>query len=263
MDPAAFLEMLKWQGFGMQIICFFSMAMALVALAFVAFGYKEPDRTGESQRSVKQTFTDMFKLFGDMKFVSFIIIFAGFDLMFWQLYITIPKYIVTHISETAPMEWIVSINPFMIIILQLPVAKLVMKMKSMHTMALGMGISAFAMLLMGLLPTLWGACISIMLFAIGEMTFAPRFLEYVSGLAPNGKVGLYLGFAYMRSFIANMIGGPLGGFLLARYCPDEGMREPVKMFLVFAIIGITALIALFLYNRLVGEQSGGEEPVSA
>jgi dipeptide/tripeptide permease len=254
MAPEAFMDMLKWQGFGMQAICVFSMVMALIALAFVALTYKEPDRTGEPQRSIGKTFSDMFRLFGDIKFVTFILIFAGFDLMFWQLYISIPKYIVTHISETAPMELIVAINPLMIIILQLPVAKVVMKIKSTRTMALGMGISALAMVMMGLIPTMLGACLSIMLFALGEMTFAPRFLDYVSSLAPKGKVGLYLGFAYVRSFIANMIGGPLGGYLLARYVPEEGTREPWKMFFVFAAIGVVALIALFMYNRHYGEQ---------
>jgi len=174
--------------------------------------------------------------------------------MFWQLYISIPKYIVTHISESAPMELIVAINPLMIIIFQLPVAKVVLKLRSTTTMAMGMGISAAAMVLMGLIPTLWGACLSIMLFALGEMTFAPRFLEYVSSLAPKGKVGLYLGFAYVRAFIANLIGGPLGGFLLARYVPETGEREPWKMFFVFAAIGFVALVSLFFYNRHYGDQ---------
>ena len=263
MAPEAFLEMLKWQGFGMQAICVFSMLMALVALAFVAFTYREVDRSGEPHRSIGKTFADMFRLFGDVKFVTFILIFAGFDLMFWQLYISIPKYIVTHISETAPMELIVAINPLMIILLQLPVAKVVMKIRSTRTMALGMGISAAAMIMMGLIPTMWGACLSIMLFALGEMTFAPRFLDYVSNLAPEGKVGLYLGFAYVRSFIANMIGGPLGGYLLARHVPDEGAREPWKMFFVFAAIGVVALIALFIYNRHYGEQEESGEPAEA
>jgi dipeptide/tripeptide permease len=252
MTPEAFMEMLKWQGFGMQAICLFSMVMALVAVAFVAFTYREPDRTGEPKISMGRTFSDMFRLFGDVKFITFILIFAGFDLMFWQLYISIPKYIVTHISETAPMELIVAINPLMIILFQLPVAKVVMRIRSTRTMALGMGISAMAMVMMGLLPTLWGACVSIMLFAIGEMTFAPRFLDYVSSLAPKGKVGLYLGFAYVRSFIANMIGGPLGGYLLARFVPEVGERAPWKMFFTFAAIGVAALIALFLYNRHYG-----------
>jgi dipeptide/tripeptide permease len=254
MSPEAFMEMLKWQGFGMQAICVFSMLMALVALVFVALTYSEPDRSGEPHRSTAKTFSDMFRLFGDIKFVTFILIFAGFDLMFWQLYISIPKYIVTHISETAPMELIVAINPLMIIIFQLPVAKVVLKLRSTTTMAMGMGISAAAMVMMGLLPTLWGACLSIMLFALGEMTFAPRFLDYVSSLAPKGKVGLYLGFAYVRAFIANMIGGPLGGFLLARYVPDTGEREPWKMFFVFAAIGFAALVSLFFYNRHYGDQ---------
>jgi len=260
MTPEAFIDMLKWQGFGMQAICVFSMLMALVALALVALTFREPDRTDEPHRSMGKTFSDMFRLFGDVKFVTFILIFAGFDLMFWQLYISIPKYIVTHISESAPMELIVAINPLMIILFQLPVAKVVLKMKSTTTMALGMGISAMAMVMMGLLPTLWGACLSIMLFALGEMTFAPRFLDYVSNLAPKGKVGLYLGFAYVRAFLANMIGGPLGGFLLARYVPEEGTREPWKMFFVFAAVGGVSLLALLLYNRHYGEQEENGVP---
>ncbi|MBN2070618.1 MAG: MFS transporter [Candidatus Krumholzibacteriota bacterium] len=263
MTPEAFLDLLKWQGFGMQVICLFSVAMALVALALVAFAYREPDRTGEPVRSVSETFRDMFRLFLDLKFVSFIIIFAGFDLMFWQLYLSVPTYIVTHISETAPMEYIVAINPGMIIVFQMIVAALVARMKPIGTMALGMAISVAGMILLGLLPTLWGAVIAIAVFALGEMTFAPRFLDYVSTLAPKGKIGLYLGFAYMRSFIANMLGGPLSGYLLGKYCPAEGAREPYKMWFTFAFIGILALIALSVYNRVVGDQTGKEETATA
>ncbi|MBN1164277.1 MAG: MFS transporter [Candidatus Krumholzibacteriota bacterium] len=263
LSPEAFLDMLKWQGFGMQVICLFSVVMALVALALVAFTYKEPDRTGEPLRSVGETFTDMFRLFLDLKFVSFIIIFAGFDLMFWQLYLTVPTYILTHISESAPMEYIVAINPGMIIVLQMVIASLVVRMKPIGNMALGMAISVVGMILLGVLPTLWGACLAIAVFAIGEMTFAPRFLDYVSTLAPKGKVGLYLGFTYLRSSIANLLGGPLSGYLLGRYCPQSGPREPYKMWFSFAAIGVLALIALFIYNRLVGEQSGEPEAEKA
>jgi dipeptide/tripeptide permease len=253
-SPEAFIEMLKWQGFGMQVICLFSMVMAVVALLCVAFLYREPDRTGEPVRSAKETFADMFKVMADGKFMAFIAIFAGFDLMFWQLSLSVPLYITRHISETAPMAFIVAINPGMIILFQMPVAWAVRKMRPIATMALGMGISTAAMLLLGFMPTLAGVCISIAVFAVGEMTFAPRFLDYVSGMAPKGKVGLYLGYAYMRSFFANMIGGPLSGLLVARYVPEVGLREPYKMWFVFAGIGVAALVALFAYNRLVGEQ---------
>jgi dipeptide/tripeptide permease len=255
MAPEAFLEMLKWQGFGMQAICFFSVAMAVIALLFVAFSYREPDRTGEPVRSVSETFADMFKVLGDFKFISFILIFAGFDLMFWQLYYSMPVYIVRHISETAPMAWIVAINPGMIILLQMPMAMAVKRVSSLTTMALGMGISVCGMIMLGLIPTLWGVCLSIAIFAIGEMTFAPRFLDYISSLAPKGKVGLYLGYAYVRSFIANIVGGPLSGVLVKRYVPEVGHREPYKMWFVFAAIGVLALVALFFYNRHIGDQS--------
>ncbi|MBU8922139.1 MAG: MFS transporter [Bacteroidales bacterium] len=263
MAPDAFLDMLKWQGFGMQMICLFSVVMALIALLFVAFSFKEPDRRDEPARSASETFTDMLKVFLDLKFVLFIVIFAGFDLMFWQLYLSVPTYIVTHISETAPMEYIVAINPGMIIVLQMVIAAMVTKMKPIGNMALGMAISVIGMILLGVLPTLWGVCVAIAVFAIGEMTFAPRFLDYVSTLAPKGKIGLYLGFAYMRSFLANIIGGPLSGHLLGKYCPASGPRDPSKMWFTFAAIGFAALIALFIYNRVVGDQTAEKESVAA
>jgi len=259
MSPEAFLDMLKWQGFGMQVICFFSMAMALVALLFVAGAYREPDRTGEPVRSARAAAADMFRVLADWRFMTFIIIFAGFDLMFWQLYLSVPLYIVRHISERAPMEQIVAINPGMIILFQMPVAWAVRRMKPIATMALGMGISTFAMVLLAGLPTLWGACLAIATFALGEMTFAPRFFDYVSSMAPKGKVGLYLGYSYLRSFFANAIGGPLSGYLVARYVPETGAREPARMWLTFAAIGGATLVALFAYHRFVGERNTGEE----
>jgi len=260
MAPGAFLELLKWQGFGMQVICLFSTAMALVALLFTAIAYREPDRSGEPVRSTKQTFADMFRVLGDGKFMAFLVIFAGFDLMFWQLYLSVPFYIVRHISERAPMEWIVAINPGMIILLQMPVAWAVSRMRPLATMALGMGISTAAMLILGLVPTLWGACLAIATFALGEMTFAPRFLDYVSCMAPKGKVGLYLGYAYLRSFIANSAGAPLSAYLVKRYVPEAGRRAPHVMWFTFAAIGAAALVALFLYDRFVGERPAeGEE----
>ena len=186
--------------------------------------------------------------------MAFIAIFAGFDLMFWQLYLSVPLYITRHISETAPMAFIVAINPGMIILFQMPVAWAVRRMRPLSTMALGMAISTVAMLLLGFMPTLAGACVAIAVFAIGEMTFAPRFLDYVSGMAPSGKVGLYLGYSYMRSFFANMIGGPLSGLLVARYIPEVGLRRPYIMWFIFAGIGVAALIALFVYNKYIGER---------
>jgi dipeptide/tripeptide permease len=259
MSPESFVDMLKWQGFGMQVICFFSMSVALVALLFAAFVYREPDRSGEPVRSTKQTFADMVHLLFDGKFMAFILIFAGFDLMFWQLYLSVPLYIVRHISERAPMEWIVAINPGMIILFQMPVAWVVRKMKPIGAMALGMGISTFAMILLGLVPTLGGVCLAIAIFALGEMTFAPRFLDYVSGMAPKGKVGLYLGYSYLRSFIANAAGARLTGELVERYVPETGVREPYKMWFTFAAIGVIALIALFAYQRLVASRAAAQE----
>lgn len=263
MEPEAFVEMLKWQGLGMQAVCFFSTAMAIVAMLFVLTSYRESDRAGEAMRSAKETFADIFKVLSDGPFIVFVLIFAGFDLMFWQLYLSVPIYILRHISERAPMEYIVAINPGMIILLQMPVAWAMGRLRPISAMALGMAISTAAMIMLGLLQSLAGACMAIAVFALGEMTFAPRFLDYVADMAPRGKVGLYLGYSYLRSFIANAAGGPLTGYFVQRYIPETGKRQPETMWFSFAAIGVASLVSLFLYSRWAGHRKAIDSPAGS
>jgi MFS family permease len=82
-------------------------------------------------------------------------------------------------------------------------------------------------------------------------------------MAPKGKVGLYLGYSYLRSFIANAAGAPLTGKLVERYVPETGVREPYKMWFTFAAIGAVALVALFAYQRFAANRGAGEEGTSS
>jgi len=68
----------------------------------------------------------------------------------------------------------------------------------------------------------------------------------------------YLGYSYLRSFIANFAGGRLTGVLVDRYVPETGARQPAVMWFTFAGVGIIALIALFAYNRFVAGSAGKE-----
>ncbi len=251
-SPLQVQDILQWQSFGMQVACTFSALMALVALTMVYFKFKDSSIQTGDKPSVKEVISGIVAVFKDVRFLLFILIFAGFEIMFWQLYLAMPLYIQREISPVAPMEWLVAINPGMIMIFQLPVAKLTSRLSSLKAMALGLSICIVSMIIMGNFPTMTGVIIAIMTFALGEMTFQPRFLEYVASIAPKDKIGLYLGFAHIKVAVGSFLGGWIAGMLVSKYCPVEGVRNPLMLWGSFAVIGLISLFAFFIYQKVFG-----------
>ncbi len=250
--PEQVKEILQWQSFGMQVACTFSALMALIALLLVYFKYEDKTIQTGDKPSVSAVINSIITVFKDVRFLLFILIFAGFEIMFWQLYLAMPLYIQRQISPVAPMEWLVAINPGMIMIFQMPMAILIKRLSSLKAMALGLSICIGSMLIMGLFPTMLGVIVSIMVFATGEMIFHPRFLDYVASLAPKDKVGLYLGFAHIKTAVGSMLGGWIAGILVSNYCPVEGVKQPLMLWGSFALIGVVSLIAFFIYQKTFG-----------
>jgi MFS family permease len=85
--------------------------------------------------------------------------------------------------------------------------------------------------------------------AIGELTQAPRYYEYVSRLAPKGQEGTFLGFAFLPIAVGYLIGGPLGGWLVRYF--GTVVRRPAAMWFVVAGIGVATAALLWLYDRIV------------
>ena len=84
--------------------------------------------------------------------------------------------------------------------------------------------------------------------AIGELTQAPRYYEYVSKLAPKGQEGTYLGFAFLPIAVGYLVGGPLGGWLVRHY---GATARPASMWYVVALIGVVTAALLWVYDRIV------------
>ena len=79
------------------------------------------------------------------------------------------------------------------------------------------------MLVMGAIPTLAGACLSGAIFAFAEMTFSPRFYDYIASFAPKGKAGMYMGLAFVPVRDRRVDRRP-GVGLPDREVPPEGGR---------------------------------------
>ena len=95
---------------------------------------------------------------------------------------------------------------------------------------------------------------------LAECFISPRYLEFFSLQAPKGEEGLYLGFSHLHSFFSSILGFGLSGYLLTAYAPEPSTltAEQLKtvynhayyIWFYFAGIGLSAAIALIIYNKV-------------
>ncbi len=95
--------------------------MFLVTLFF----FKEPQAKLDEQRdSLLQVIKNLWTVVKNIKFMIFLLIFALYWIVFWEFFIVIPFYISDYISPEAPIELILSVGAWTIILLQLPINRL-------------------------------------------------------------------------------------------------------------------------------------------
>jgi MFS family permease len=116
-------------------------------------------------------------------------------------------------------------------------------------MALGFFITGLSWVLLAIHPTIPILVATLVGVAIGEITQASRYYEYISRLAPSGQQGLYMGYAFLPIAIGYLIGGPLGGYLVHYY--GEVVRRPQQMWWVISAIGILTAALTWLYDKIL------------
>ncbi len=229
-----------------------SITSTLLFLGTFLF-FKEPvGQAGEvaETRTFAKVFSDMLLVFRNFKFISFLIIFSGFWIMFWQVFMSFPFY-VTDVLHYGRFELFETIDALGVIILTIPVAALVKKWKSFTAMTIGFVFASLSWLVIGFGGTLTTAVIGIGIYSIGEATQSPRFYEYVSSLAPPGQVGTFMGFAFLPVAIGSFLAGLLADFLRTTYLTTN----PSMMWFIVAGVGLFSTTLMVIYNFVFGQQT--------
>jgi MFS family permease len=151
------------------------------------------------------------------RLISFILLMSGFWVMFMQLYDALPNFIeewtdsanvvsmlglkegllaqATPRGLQIPQEWMINLDSTAIVFLMIPVAALTSRIKRLQSICVGIVISCVGLLMCGMTMG-GGLCLlGIFVFAIGEMTAAPKMNEYLGVIAPKGQEALYMGYA--------------------------------------------------------------------
>jgi POT family proton-dependent oligopeptide transporter len=246
------------ENFGIEyVLITSSVTSALLFIGTIIF-FKEPkgNNTPEEKKTFSQVFSNMLMVFSNVKFMSFLVIFSGFWIMFWQIFMSFPFYVMD-VLKFERFELLETVDAICIIFLTIPVAALVKKWKPITAMTLGFAIASVSWIVIGMFGTVWAAILGVAIYAVGEAMQAPRFYEYVSNLAPSDQVGTYMGFAFLPVAIGAFAGGPIADWLRTTYL----LTNPSMMWYILAIIGGVSTALMLLYNAVFAKPKG-EQPTT-
>ena len=211
---AGVLQLLDWKY--VFLICAAGIALNFVPLFF----FPEPKRKegeGFVGASPMKVLAD--SLIGMLKprVLFFTLSFAGFWLMFYQLFDILPNFIddwvdsreiVSSLKAVLPDDlvpayengnlnqaWMININALMISLMAFAFGWLTGKVRSVPAMVIGILVSCVAIYMLGMSMNGWWTLFAIVIFSIGEMTASPTKLRFMAEIAPPGKKGLFLGYA--------------------------------------------------------------------
>lgn len=201
------------------------------------------------------------------------------------------------ISWKFDIEHVTVINAFTIILLQLIISRIVQKTKPIPTIIAGFILATLGMTILAISSNIWFFVAGLFMFAVGEMTAHPKYISYLGLIAPADKKATYLGFGFLYGVFGSSIGSILGANLYEKLVnapivlqlklrlSEAGIAvaestsladllslaetigitksdvimygNPTKLWLIFSLIGVAAVVGLLLYNKYIRPK--GEE----
>jgi len=236
----------------MRVENVFRVAALSVFLMFIAvlLFFREPRRHDEVETAtLAQAGRNFWTVLTNPRFMLFLVIFTGYWIVYWQLFITLPLYIHAYVDPRANTELLLATGPLVVITLTVAINLLTQKLHAFNAIIIGTLITSLAWIILILRPTVVGVVITLIAVALGEITQSPRYYEYISRLAPSGQQGTYMGFAFLPLGIGSLIGGPFGGWLIHYF--GEVKHEPQMMWVVIVAVGVLTAILLWIYDKLM------------
>ena len=246
----------SWVHQRMRVENVFRVAALSVFVMFFAvlLFFREPRRAGEVQTTnLGQALRNFITVVGNPRFMLFLLIFSGYWIVYWQEFIILPLYVHDYVNPATDTELMLITGPLVVIALTVLVSLLTQKIPAFRAIVLGSLITSLAWLVLIAYPTVIGAYATLVVVALGEITQAPRYYEYVSRLAPSGQQGTYMGFAFMPIGIGSLIAGVFGGKLIHHY--GEVTHQPQRIWWAVTGVGIVTTLLLWIYDRTIAKKA--------
>ncbi|CAJ1962681.1 unnamed protein product [Cylindrotheca closterium] len=181
------------------------------------------------------------------RFLVVCLITLNVRMIFRHLDATLPKYMLREFGEDVPKGTIYAINPALVIILVPIVTAATTEISPLTMIHYGTYISAGSVFCLVISNSV-GACIAfVSILSIGEAIWSPRLYDYTMSVCEEGREGTYMALSSAPLFLAKLPVGFLSGYLLERYCPEEGERHSQTMWLIIGLLTASSPILLTVF----------------
>ena len=241
----------------------------------------------DSVSEAVRLFTGLLRQAGFYRLLAFLILIAFLKLIFMQMYYVYPKFGIRELGDGAPIGRLWAINSIFIILLVPFVGALTQRFPAYKMVTLGAVISAASVFIMAL-PTAWFEPLAaglvgrwlghgylglhgevhpyyvmialfVVLLSVGEAFYSPRVYEYAAAIAPKGQEASYGALSYVPFLLAKLLIGTFSGMLLARYCPEHGVRHSAILWLAVALTATVAPVGLIVLRGYIRVHEAGRE----
>lgn len=237
--------------------------------------YAAPEERLDNPDAKRRPLTVLMEVWKESEFrklVVFLVLTLGVRLVFTHQFLVMPKYYMRTIFEDFEIGFVNAFNPLIIVLGLIIIIPFINKFSTVKLMIVGMSISAFSLVFMAI-PIEWYYYVpginslsmayivaifaQVIVFAIGELLFSPRFTEYVASVAPKDKVASYMALSALPMFIAKPINGFIAGILVT-YLSYDGIRakldvadvhyfdSPEFMWAIYLALAVLSPIAIVL-----------------
>jgi proton-dependent oligopeptide transporter, POT family len=247
-------------GLGMENV-FRVAAVSVFAMFWVTlfFYHEPPSEPGAKVASVGRALKNMFVVLRNFRFVMFLLISSGFYIVYWQIFVSAPDFLVNYVDPKANVDLMLSVEALTVISFQILITYFTRKMPAVQAIAMGFLLAGLSFALLAIHPSVWIFPVMLVVLALGEITQASRYYEYCSLIAPPGQQGLYMGYAFLPIAIGYLVGGPLGGFLLHEF--GSVLGHPAEMWWVIVAIGVLTAALMWVFDAMTRPAVAAESTV--
>lgn len=192
------------------------------------------------------------------RFLAVCLITLNVRMIFRHLDATLPKYMIREFGDDVKKGTIYSINPAMIIVLVPLVTAATTTTDPLIMIHHGSYISALSVGFLVLSTSIPACILFVVTLSIGEAVWSPRLYDYTMSVVPEGREGTYMAITSAPLFLAKLPVGFMSGYLLQRFCPEEGERHSKIMWLIIGLTTIVSPILLTIFWGYVSKKDDDE-----
>jgi len=192
------------------------------------------------------------------RFLVVCLITLNVRMIFRHLDATFPKYMLREFGDTVPKGTIYSINPALIIILVPLVTAATSGVDPLLMIHHGSYISAASVFFLAISTTISASVIFVIVLSIGEAVWSPRLYDYTMSVSKEGREGTYGALSSAPLFLAKLPVGFMSGYLLEKYCPEEGERRSKMMWFIIGMTTVSSPIFMSMFWKYISYKDPDE-----